>query len=538
MSDLSSFWKKHKAALIAAVITFIAFLAGLATGFQNATALFDLLLLKFPFLTSLLLGIAAGGVCSTAVNFFLNLELLEDFWQRLTGEKPFPHLPDASTKAKYWLGIMAFLISGVLTALTAFAIGATGGLAIAAIVAGLMVSLVTIPQELETWLASFDDPVVVLIGKKIYEIENSDSVDSAIDAKFYLELQKVTLIAEYQKIKDSLDLNDIPNKKLNQALKITKKHLKTQKDVELARNFLLAFYAKKQNTEKVAAIKAVFDAQIDRLRAIQAKNSSKDEILDKLKELKKQAELNQPNISTAQALKKWWLHLTPSRCLGLFITVGNVFALSLLFGISFATFLVSVGVLAFPALIAGLSIGFTVGAFTQFRFYEGFLTDFCAKITKRWHDLLESPKWGLGIGVFVTNAIINGVLSYTGVVLLQGLLVAAGLTAPPLFALGIVVAVFAGAASLLLGSDFWIKNAERVGLKIIEIFRKIGKFLGLSSEEKEKPQEEDVKPLLNVDEIELKPTQEPAQFQYQDLFKELCTLKPKNVMTDSIDFVY
>jgi hypothetical protein len=525
MSDLSSLWKKNKAALIAGVIAFIAFFGGVAVGFQSFSGLFDALVLKVPFLVNLLLGIAGGAICSTTVNFFLNLELLEDFSQRLMGKKPFPHFLDASTRVKYWLGIIVFLISGLLSALAVFAVGATGGWMVLAVIAGLMVSLVTIPQEVETWLASFDDPVVVLIGKKIYEIENSDTVEGSIDSEFYLELQKVTLIAEYQKIKDNFDLRDAPNDELNQALKITKKHLKTQSDLELARNFLLAFYAQQQDAEKVAAIKAVFDAQIDRLREIQAKNSSKDEILDQLKELKKQAELNQPHISTAQALKKWWLHLTPSRCLGLFITLGNVFALSLLFGISFATFLVSVGVLAFPALIAGLSIGFTVGAFTQFRFYEGFLTDFCAKIEKRWHDLLKSPKWGIGVGVVLTNAIINGVLNYTGVVLLQGLLVAAGLSAPPLLALALVVAVFSFTASLLLGSDFWIKSAEKVALKITE-------FLGLGGQEKDKQQKEDMKPLLNVDEIELKPTEEPAQFQYQNLFKELCELKPKNVTTD------
>lgn len=522
MSDLSSLWKENKATIIAGAISFIAFLAGLATGFQNATALFDLLILRFPFLTSLLFGIVGGGICSTAVNFFLNLELLEDFWQRLTGEKPFPHFSDASTQAKYWLGIIVFLISGVLTALTAFAIGATGGLAIVAIIAGLMVSLVTIPQELETWLASFDDPVVVLIGKKIYEIENSEHAKISIDSKFYLELQRVTLIAEYQKIKDNLDLTNSSKDELNQALKITKKHLKTQKDVELARNFLLAFYAK-QDAEKGAAIKEIFDTQIAQLNALKGvqKNASNDEMLKKLKELKTQAESNQPNISTIQALKKWWLHLTPSRCLGLFITVGNVFALSLLFGISFATFLVSVGVLAFPALITGLSLGFTVGAFTQFRFYEGFLTDFCAKITKRWNDLLKSPKWGFGVGVVLTNATINGVLSYTGVVLLQGLLVAAGLTAPPLLALGIVVAVFAGAASLLLGADFWIKNAERVALKVVKFF---SQFFGKDGEEKVN-QREDTQNLLDVDEMEFK-LAEVDSSQYQSLFDSLCELKP------------
>lgn len=169
--------------------------------------------------------------------------------------------------------------------------------------------------------------------------------------------------------------------------------------------------------------------------------------------------------SLKQSFCDWKTNLTGGKLLGLAITIGNVFALSLLFTIALGSFFVSLGVPALPALIAGAAVAFTGGAFTEGYFYYGFLSDFCDKFKAKWNTIWEQPYPALGIASAAGNAVVNAALAYTGVFMLTSLLAAASIAAPPLgaiIAVAAVTAVFAGSASFILGLDFWIDNAAKL----------------------------------------------------------------------------
>lgn len=178
-----------------------------------------------------------------------------------------------------------------------------------------------------------------------------------------------------------------------------------------------------------------------------------------------------PKKSLKQIFIEWKNSLTKGKVLGIVIAIGNVVALSLLFTLGLATFLTGVGVPALPALIIGLCVAFTGGAFTEFYFYNRFLSTFCEKIKEKWHAFKETtfPVFGAAAGII--NAIVNGVLSYTGIMMITGLLTAASIAVPPLgvmIAIAATAAVFAATASFILGADFWISNSK----KIIGYFKK------------------------------------------------------------------
>lgn len=154
-------------------------------------------------------------------------------------------------------------------------------------------------------------------------------------------------------------------------------------------------------------------------------------------------------------IRNWYQKSSPARWLGSVIALGNVLALSLLFTVGIAGFLVTVGAPPLAAVISGLCIAFSIGAFTEFYFYNFFLADFCADIEKKWEKLLASKSCGLGLLSISANAMVNAALCYAGVLLLNPILVAAGLAPLPL-AVPIIAAIFGGLASLLLGADFWI----------------------------------------------------------------------------------
>lgn len=473
MSDTPANEKQTiKIAIIPAIIALLAFLSAIGTGFQNATATVQLLI-QLPTMAASnawVLGIVAGGICSTVVNFFLNFELLEAFWERISGKKPLPHLPGIGQKLQYGIGITVFITTGILFALSAVSIGATGGIAIVAIVAGIFVSLVTIPQELETWLESFDDPVAVALGKKIYEVKAETDTENAYKlvnghSGFPKELQKITLKAGLQKIKTALMLenNWTSNSKeldeLNQ--KITELGEDKSRDSDYLDGLLNELIEGCKQIEKkgFTELQARIQSQQTKLSKFETKEAI--QILDDLDDLKKLAEKDQPKISPLKGIKKWWLELTPGRFIGLIVSLGNTMGLSLLFTIGLTPALVAIGVAAFPALILGFCAAFTIGAFTEFYFYHAYLANFCDQIPQKWKQLIDSPNYGWGILTVLTNGTINGILGYTSVLLLGTLLAAAGIAAPPLLALAIVTGVFTGLASCLLGTDFWIRNAKR-----------------------------------------------------------------------------
>ncbi len=160
----------------------------------------------------------------------------------------------------------------------------------------------------------------------------------------------------------------------------------------------------------------------------------------------------------------WKKSLTKGKIVGIAIAVGNVVALSLLFTLGLASLLTYVGVAALPAFIIGLSVAFTGGAFTEFYFYNEFLSDFCDKIKERWKEFKTTPYPVLGAAISIINASINGILAYTGIMMITGLLTAASIAVPPIgvmIAIAATAAVFAGTASLILGVDFWISRFKK-----------------------------------------------------------------------------
>lgn len=472
--DIIGFLKERKAAITTAFLVFLALLASLGTGFQNATAIIELLIQGVYVATGnpWFWGAIVGGISSTVVNFCLNFDLLENFWERVSGRKSFaPYFSDYGEAFRYGLGVVVFVVTGILFALTAFSVGATGGLAIAAIAAGAFVALVTIPQELETWLESFDDPVAVAIGRRIYDINHEE--DNAKILKLIGDLKKeiegAILKKELKKLKEKLAKQAENEAVSAEQQKLKKREVKSIDRVllHLAKNKidldqLITFCSGVDTSLKKKLDKIKRTIEIEQAKISLLEHQDKIAVIQALTNLKKEVEENQPKTNVIDAIQIGWRDLTPGRFVGLIISVGNVLALSLLFTIGLTTFLSGVGVAALPALIIGFSVAFTFGASTEFYFYHYFLAGFCDHIAYKWDELLASPNWGLGIVTVMTNAVVNGILAYFGVILLESLLIAAGIAAPPLLILAVVAAVFAGVASLLLGSNFWIESAERL----------------------------------------------------------------------------
>ncbi len=281
--------------------------------------------------------LGAGGLCSGVVNYWMNVELLEEFYKRMTSneekytrKRTLPsRLPAGWEKFQYFAGIFVFVVTGLLFGLMAFTFAAQGPLALLSIAAGVFVAGIMTIQEVETWLQSWDD----------WEDEQNEQ-----DKKIEAPLTKL------------------------------------------------------------------------------------------------------------QLLGKWIGHL---------LAAGNVLALSLLFTLSLAQALMAFQIAAFPALITGFAVAFTFGAFTEYYFYNVYLSDFCKKFGENLGKMLAIPNAWFGFLCVSVNAFVNGALTYTGVELLTGLLLAANMTLPPLAAITALAAIsafFAGSASLILGLAFWIRQ--------------------------------------------------------------------------------
>jgi hypothetical protein len=414
-TDVTIVKKKKKGyVFIMIVVPLLAFLGAAGIGFQNFSAFSEVLVMSLHLSTgnAFALAIVAGGICSTVVNFCLNAELLHNFYKRIT-KKPLPALSTAE-KFQYSIGMFVFIITGILFGLTAFSVAGAGGLSalgwsgILAIAVGVFVSIITIFQELETWLESFDNVIAIEIYKKWQKLEQDK--DNALNVT--AEVNK--LLAKLQKLNETLEEQALNDK----------------------------------NTEIQKTLK-------------QLKLGNKSAVIAELKKLQTDVEAVELNGSPLYSLEKWLKKLNIARFIGFVISLGNVMALSLLFTIGLTTFLTHLGVAALLALIIGFSVAFTAGAFTEFYFYQGFLTNFCDNIEKRWKDLFNTKNWGVGVLTVAVNGMINAVLAYFGVQMLETLFLSAGIAVPALLPLAIVSAVFAGLASLLLGTDFWIRNSEK-----------------------------------------------------------------------------
>ncbi len=167
------------------------------------------------------------------------------------------------------------------------------------------------------------------------------------------------------------------------------------------------------------------------------------------------------SLTMLQQVGKWCGHL---------IALGNVMALSLLFTLSLAEALMALQVAAIPALIAGFAVSFTFGAFTEYYFYNFYLADFCKDFGDNLYAMMEAPYALIGFLSVSTNAFVNAALTYSALELLTVLLIAAEVVLPPaaiITAISLASAFFAGAASFVLGMDFWIgdKAAKEPDIK-------------------------------------------------------------------------
>lgn len=375
---------------------------------------------SFTSITRLLSGmiqamaIGAGGVCSGVVNFFINVELLEGFLERITSHKSSRELT-GWRKFRYYAGLFVFSVTGVLFGMMAFAFSATTPLAVLALAVGVFVAIIMTIQEVETWLQSFDEKVRVLISEP-----TADDKDKVISSN---EVLVVYTEGTY---------------KLGFCDKNGKYAIKEVVDKEML--------ACLQQYKQVGDIDSV-------------------DHLNKINQILTSFDTSSHKRSIKDIFKTWKSTLTFSKLCGHIIAAGNVIALSLLFTLSLVDVLVALQVAAFPALVIGLSVAFTFGAFTEFYFYNFFLAKLCNKFTENWEKMKATKFAPLGYVCIGTNAFVNGALTYAGVGLLSSALVLAGFAMPPLgliIGLAAVSAVFAGSASYLLGMDFWIRKMTPV----------------------------------------------------------------------------
>jgi len=100
---------------------------------------------------------ASGGLCSGAVNFCMNVKLLDAFIERLTsGDDYFYKQLTPWEQAQYFAGIAVFVVTGILFGLMAFTFAMEGPLAMLSIGVGLFVAAIMTVQEVETWLNAWD----------------------------------------------------------------------------------------------------------------------------------------------------------------------------------------------------------------------------------------------------------------------------------------------------------------------------------------------------------------------------------------------
>jgi len=420
------------------ILTYVmSFLGAVGGALQNYSAV-DLFLrgivVSFTSISKLFSGLIhalsiAGGLCNGAVNFFINVELLEGFLARITKDKKARKLT-GWRKFRYYAGIFAFAMTGVLFGMMAFAFSAVTPLAILALAAGLFVAIIMTIQEVETWLQSFDETVRFLITEPSEKDKESVISDNNVLIIYTDGIYKIGFCnkqGEYEK--KLIDANIINANIIKILEKYTQAcEIENAEDLEQINNFLI----KLDNFSQKRSLKDIFN--------------------------------------------NWWSTLTFKKACGHLIAAGNVVALSLLFTLSIVEVLIVFQVAAFPALLIGLAIAFTFGAFTEFYFYNFFLAKFCNKFDEKWEKMKSTRYAPLGYVCISTNAFVNAALTYAGVGLLSGALVMAGIALPPvglMIGLAAVCALFAGGASFILGMDFWIRKMSPEEVTAVPITHEI-----------------------------------------------------------------
>jgi hypothetical protein len=98
-----------------------------------------------------LIAFGAGVLCSGWVNFLINVDLLNKFFN---GSDDTFALSDTQKKC-YYAGIGIFVVTGILFGLMAFTFAMEGPFAALSILAGVFVAAIMTIQEVETWFSSF-----------------------------------------------------------------------------------------------------------------------------------------------------------------------------------------------------------------------------------------------------------------------------------------------------------------------------------------------------------------------------------------------
>lgn len=170
--------------------------------------------------------------------------------------------------------------------------------------------------------------------------------------------------------------------------------------------------------------------------------------------------------SYEEAPKKEEVDLSDSQIFGLWfgyiIAFGNVLTLSLLFTLSLAQSLMMFNLGIYQAYMFATIIAFSFGAFTEYFFYHHYLSNFCKDFSKNYELITATPNWKFGLCCVLTNALVNAALAYAGIELLFNQLTIMPLWALPI--LSVVLAFFAGTASLILGLKFWMTQTPQPSL--------------------------------------------------------------------------
>ena len=120
-------------------LSLVQFFQKISSGLMSTSAIFRNLVYG--------LAVSAGGVCGGVINFVINKSLLEDFFERISGNKQHPPELTGWRKFRYYAGITVFVITGMLFGACAFTIGFTSPLTILSVAMGLFVTFIMVIQE-------------------------------------------------------------------------------------------------------------------------------------------------------------------------------------------------------------------------------------------------------------------------------------------------------------------------------------------------------------------------------------------------------
>ncbi|HVE44209.1 MAG TPA: hypothetical protein VNC84_03630 [Gammaproteobacteria bacterium] len=171
------------------------------------------------------------------------------------------------------------------------------------------------------------------------------------------------------------------------------------------------------------------------------------------------------NRSLWKTFVDWNNSLTLGKFTGFVMSVGNSLAFSILLTLGFAVFLTSVAVPLTPALITAFSTAFTLGLFTQFFFFNIYVSPFCDRFSQNIEKFWASHCSPFGLFVCAITGLVNAALFFSSTGLLVGLVASAGIVMPPvgfIIAANIAISASAGFVAFIISVDFWTRNIGRL----------------------------------------------------------------------------